>query len=339
MNNSTLEAINVAANAGTRKPMSRRKKAVLAVKALLTLALLAYIFIYRFDVERFRADLAAMNGFWLLAGVGIGVTFNILKFIKWHYLLNARGVPATFFEAFASYAVGNSVGIATPGRAGELARALYFPPEKRKPVWGLIVYDRVLDVAASALIAIPGAFFLTDNIYFGICVAGLAILLLTLSFHSGWLSWVWSVVRRKSDDRMNLHDMVSRPQALFAFALSLLAFSLILVEMYCFINAFENINLMGSALGMPLVIISNLIPITVFGLGVREGVAQWSFGHFGVGKEIAGTCAFLIFVVNTLLLAIVGVLFIGKLRIARNGQGEGTRKPLTEPESPTHEDR
>lgn len=337
MENSTLGAINAAAGSVARKPLSRRKKIVIGVKILLTLALLAYIFLYRFSLDKFRADLAAMNPWWIVAGIAIGVTFNLLKFVKWHYLLNARGVPTTFFDAFASYAVGNSVGIATPGRAGELARALYFSPERRKPVWGLIVYDRVLDVAASALLAIPGAFFLTGNLLFGLCVTGLALMLLVLSFHSGWLSWVWSVVRRKQDDRFVLHDMVSRPQALYAFALSLVAFSLILVEMYCFIQAFESITLLGSTLAMPLVIISNLIPITVFGLGVREGVAQWSFGYFHIDKEVAGSCAFLIFVVNTLLLAIVGILFIGKLRIARNGEGKGERKSVTEPEPPAHE--
>lgn len=305
--------------------MSTRKKAFIAVKILLTVGLLAYILIVRFDYGNFREALAGMHVNYLAIGVGIGLVFNLIKFIKWHYLLRVRGVPATFGDAFTSYAIGNGVGIATPGRAGELARALYFPKPQRGRVLGLVVYDRMLDVAVSMMLAIPGAFIVTGNGLFGAVVVLLALAMGVLAFRSRTLVACWRTARRLTGKREELAappgDLVNAKQAVVSLLLSLFAFGLVLVQMHFFIIGFQAVEPVAVVMAMPLVIISNLLPLTVFGLGVREGIAQQAFAPYGVGEEVAATCAFLIFVVNTLSFALVGVFLLSRLRLGRNGNG------------------
>jgi uncharacterized membrane protein YbhN (UPF0104 family) len=66
-------------------------------------------------------------------------------------------------------------------------------------------------------------------------------------------------------------------------------------------------------LTFPLVILTNVLPLTVGGLGIREGAAAALLSHYGVPTAEAALAAFLMFAINTALPGLVGALLLPAL--------------------------
>ncbi len=59
---------------------------------------------------------------------------------------------------------------------------------------------------------------------------------------------------------------------------------------------------------------AGLIPISVSGLGVREGFAVYFLGRLGIGAPVAVGVSLLVFSLNVLLPAFIGLIFIFRRR-------------------------
>ena len=92
----------------------------------------------------------------LIIGVLLGCGFNIVKFIKWHYLIKTEGHDYSFVDGVKSYVIGNCLGMVTPMRAGDLGRALYFNNNERPRIMGLTIIDRFIELVAVLILSIAG---------------------------------------------------------------------------------------------------------------------------------------------------------------------------------------
>lgn len=99
------------------------------------------------------------------------------------------------------------------------------------------------------------------------------------------------------------------------FAYSMLAFIITLSQCFLLINSFESVSFAVVFAVFPIVIISNILPFTIGGLGVREGVAVVLLSFFGVSASAAANSSFLLFFINTLTPGVIGALFVSKLRL------------------------
>jgi uncharacterized membrane protein YbhN (UPF0104 family) len=63
-------------------------------------------------------------------------------------------------------------------------------------------------------------------------------------------------------------------------------------------------------LTFPLVILTNVLPITIGGLGVREAASAILLSHFGVPPSEAALAAFLMFGINTALPGLLGAALL-----------------------------
>jgi uncharacterized membrane protein YbhN (UPF0104 family) len=63
-------------------------------------------------------------------------------------------------------------------------------------------------------------------------------------------------------------------------------------------------------LTFPLVVLTNVLPITIGGLGVREAAAAALLSHYGVSPADAALAALLMFGINTALPGIVGATLL-----------------------------
>ena len=61
---------------------------------------------------------------------------------------------------------------------------------------------------------------------------------------------------------------------------------------------------------IPLILFSNLIPITYAGLGLREKFAIEVLSKYGISSEIAITASLTVFIFNVLIPAVVGLYYI-----------------------------
>ena len=295
------------------------KNASLILKSLISLILL-YLILEKLGIEQLISRLSDGKLEYLLYGILLGLVCNLIKLYKWTYLVDGTLI-CSFWDGLRSYTIGNTLGLITPLRVGELGRALYFDKRYYSRIAGLTIFDRALDVAAVLILSVLGAFF-----FFGTKIGIVTILLnaaLIISLYN--IKKIWHILKNfvpNKYQKIRLIELLSSVDHLSVFHISifllfsLLAFSISIIELYFLILAFEIVSFKAVVLSIPLMSLSNILPISIMGLGVREGVAFYLLAKFSVTGCASVSASLLSFFINNLLLGIIGILFIPKITFA-----------------------
>jgi uncharacterized membrane protein YbhN (UPF0104 family) len=296
------------------------RRLALPLRILISAAILAVV-VSRLDAERLREAAARSNPLFLAAAASLAAAFTGLKVLRWRFLASHAGSPLGAADAFRSYLGGIAVGVLTPGRFGELARSLYLGKEKRLAYTMLALADKVLDVWAILACAIAGALVLLGPLAGALAAAGTVGLALAMLFAPRLASHVPARIR----PALEAVSFLGTGTILRAEALAVFTFGLVLVEFHALGNAFQEVPFAAAFHVLPLVVLSNLIPLSIAGLGIREGTAVLLFSGYGVGAETAVTISLLLFLLNTGIPALVGMVLTRGLRAggARRDSGSG----------------
>jgi uncharacterized protein (TIRG00374 family) len=129
------------------------------LKLVLKFALVAVVFWYLGNkglvtAESFRRLLAS-PGYLLATLFAIGLS-TVLGALRWQVLLRTQGAVLSFRRVLQLNLVGSFFNIALPGAvSGDFVKAVYVSqafPDKRAPVFGSMVFDRLLGVSAMILV-------------------------------------------------------------------------------------------------------------------------------------------------------------------------------------------
>src|SRR3989338_2414453 len=142
------------------------------------------IILLRIDFYKLIAQLSRLN---ILSFVIINVLLLpsiSLKAYRWKYLLRMQGIEYPWKDSFLSYLGGIFAAIITPGRIGEVIKAVYLRKDKNLPIpEGLasVFLDRLLDLLVLFYLGSAGMVYFLDSrgVGHGMAVA-LAILSLLL---------------------------------------------------------------------------------------------------------------------------------------------------------------
>ncbi|MEW6363556.1 MAG: lysylphosphatidylglycerol synthase transmembrane domain-containing protein [Acidobacteriota bacterium] len=301
---------SAAAVAGARKPMPMALR--IALRLGLTGLLLSLILLavpLHEVVEAARA--ASLRP--LLGGFALGFLFAALKIVRWRWLLVRMGVACGMLEATRSYFGGMAVGLITPGRLGEVARGMYIDYRDKTYAGSVAFVDKLFDiavlvVAAAAGWALYGFYEIAVLMFLG--AAGLVACLFLPS------RIVTSVARRLPVRGIRVHlekaaaplDRATLSTVSGALIQAVLSFLVAATQFWLFLLAFGPAPLGAAFLAMPMIVLANLIPITISGIGVREWAAIVLLSQYSVPGAVAVSVAMLGFVSNTLGPGITGAL-------------------------------
>lgn len=287
---------------------------------ILVSGILLYLIISKMDWQQLTYSLKHANLFYITMGLLFGLGFNIIKFVKWHTLIKSGNNKHSYWDGAKSYMIGNALGLVTPMRAGDIGRALYFLPADRPRIIGLTIMDRLVDLIAVLVLSIGGSFILINS--------GFGVLVIILSTFSLFIVYGGDSICKKLLAIMpdtNATEKVGKclrslsdldfKEITVALFLAFLAFILIIFEFYCLVTAFEDIALPSIYLVTPLITLSTILPISLMGLGVREGLSIYFLAIFGVSAPAALSAAFLFFLINNVSISIIGVLYLGKVEV------------------------
>jgi uncharacterized membrane protein YbhN (UPF0104 family) len=185
---------------------------------------------------------------------------------------------------------------------------------------GLTIVDRLVDLATVFILSIAGSFILINK-GFGILVVILFLvsLLLLYSPHAiqKTLKNIFSneFMANKINQLSHIFEMLNHKVITLSLFLSFLAFITIIVEFYCLVAAFEDIHLVSIFFVAPLITLSTVIPISLMGFGVREGVSILLLSNYQISSATALSAAFLFFIINNFSISIVGVIFLSRVEI------------------------
>jgi uncharacterized membrane protein YbhN (UPF0104 family) len=261
---------------------------------------------------------------------------------KWRYLVRLIHPDITFNESLGSLLGGYALGIVTPGRLGEYGRGFFIKHNTLNLV-GLTIIDKFYNIGCTiafglpALMTLPWVFKLKTidiiemNVFISkshlfisimILIAILNILLIYLALDPRPVrSMIYSLQitfprRNRISQLAHGLDYFNAPQARKVLLLTIAHYVVFLAQYYLLIRSFAHLNILTSIRGASAILFAKTaLPIAIADLGVDQLVAVQFFGQFGASPEAAFNASILMFAMNVLIPALIGVLFIGRIQI------------------------
>jgi uncharacterized protein (TIRG00374 family) len=268
----------------------------------------------------------------------------VIKAWRWRRLIDELGMPTpSFGRAVTLFLIGQFAGAATPGQSGDFVRAWYLREHGGALSTALfsILFDRLLDFLLLALVSVVGLLAFLD--VFPPAMRP-AILVSTLGFTAAMVVVVPALMARRS--RRALLERVRRIvpaswaprlerwQALLdtlevrpALVLALLATTVaatvvVMVRLWLLFRALDVVVpatlLVASA---ALISILQTLPVSVAGVGVRDGILVAALARYGYPTEraLALSALFLVLVIEQML---VGFLVTMRHPLGANAAGD-----------------
>ncbi len=258
---------------------------------LVGLLLLAGI-LYKVGRDALLEELASAQ--WSVVGWAAllcGLHF-VVKALRWRSILARVDVPVSMATSVGSYCAGAMMGILTPGRIGELAKAVFVRSWRRDASWGLafgsVVLDRIIDVAAFAVVAVLGFVWVTLPSSWRFTGQLGAVMLLVAGACAS--TYVWAVLsysgpgeRVKELVRSRLgvsgNDFFATLKVAVGRGMIPLACWTVLAYALFFASFVLLVRALGSSLpagvacwGISLASLGAILPISISGIGVRDSI-------------------------------------------------------------------
>ena len=312
--------------------MQIKRLLIKKIKIVVSLALII-ILLYKISPSKLAVHLRGMNPIVLSVSVAVFFLSSFLGSIQWHLLLRAGGIQITFSQSFRLYIVGLFFNNFLPANVGgDVVKIYDVTREGNDPyqVFAITLLDRIIGITGLCILAIAASFILLGRggayhiriyliIFIG-CIAPVFTLVLNKRLSSSVRKLFGMIKFRGLGDRF---DMIFRQLGSFAHLRSLLAKLTLLALVVQFMRVATHI-LVGKALGVelapldlvyfyvfvPLLGLVMILPISLNGLGIREGTGVLLFTQIGISKEQALLMELITYVVMVVVSLVGGVFFL-----------------------------
>ena len=289
------------------------------------------------DFTEFRAALAGLQWAWIPLVYALLLANTALNSWKWGLLLQADGIAiplrslmcshliGTFFNLFLPSSIGgDSYRVVDASRHGGAAKSFASVFADRLTgflalaIWGLLFsavgWSRLPD---KRILLLP-------VLVFGL-MAGLVFALVQRT----WLVAVWRFLRldRLQKPDAFLHKFLdslagyhaNRALLVRVFGISLLFQMLAIVIIFCISQAMAwSVPFIYFCIFVPLITLGEALPVSVFGIGVRDSLYVFFFAQGGASREQALSMA-LVYVLITIVYSLVGGALFLLRRPAKRG--------------------
>ena len=252
-------------------------------------------------------------------------TFSILKAYKWYYVLRLSKNKVRLWSGIKSYLLGMCFGLLTPARIGEAGRFINIEGKKKVLVMSLVGVDKIFDVLTVVFLCSFGVYHFMGILPCLSLVFIVSIMLLTI-YYPGPLSSRFLIlteriipsIRDKVQGVIENIRAIDRKSLIKFTMLTLSCYSIVIIEYYFLVSNFEPVPILPILMVQPLIMLTNILPITIGGLGVREGTAVILFSYFSISNSTAVNSAFMLFFLNTFLPGVIGSFIILTIRFSKN---------------------
>jgi uncharacterized protein (TIRG00374 family) len=264
------------------------------------------------------------DGLPFLAAVLLTFLVMHVKVWRWRVLLSALGVTHGWRRAWVAYLSAGYVAMLTPGRVGEIVRVQYLRRDcglSYAVGLGVVVVDRLADMYVLALFAALGVAHFSAVLgsavrltaWVGVASAALGPLALLIPGVAERL--LGRLYRKLSGGGDGLQEFLTtvrelvRPVLLTTVLLTLAAFGLNYVQGALLSQALHSpLALWDVTCLMAIASLLSLLPVTVSGLGVREGFFALVFPSLGYAAVAGVSFGLALFVALNTVLVLCGLL-------------------------------
>jgi uncharacterized membrane protein YbhN (UPF0104 family) len=281
------------------------KRISYALRLVFSLGLL-YVIFRQIDLPAALNQASALPVGIALAIMALSILRHFIQFNNWRCALHLN--PAYEYrarEVAASYLVALPLRFVLPGGHASFAKVFYL---KNSSILASIVSttsERLFMTWSTWTFAAVAAFFSFPQL-------SLALRLAMLVFSAFMPLWAALIMASKATWREFLpaYSVQAPRMMLLQIANTLIMY----VQYYLILNILGSISAIETWLGMALTNISNSIPITISGLGLREGFAIHFLDGYGFSSEQAVAVTLSLFFFQDVIPAIVGAVVLIRVR-------------------------
>jgi uncharacterized membrane protein YbhN (UPF0104 family) len=247
----------------------------------------------------------------------LSAMFILARSWKWAVVARAEIPDLPYRRGVSSLVGGMGLGMVTPARAGEFSRAFFLPEGDWITLVGLFTFDRIVDLLTIVAFGVAAAYAVGHTgpaVLGAVAVVGGVVGVYGLSHGLRWLSpWTARFGSKVPIDRLAAGaERLGAARVTSTLVRSLLATAIGYVQFYVILDGFVPVRFEVAAFAFSAMILSNLLPISIAGLGVREWVSVLLLGEYGVSDAIAVNAAFLSYLLNTVAPGLVGALLVSR---------------------------
>jgi uncharacterized protein (TIRG00374 family) len=282
-------------------------------------------------LENLLESLRGIDLRWFLVALVLQLIGLAIRAYRWWLLVASLGTPVSFGRLLYLYFAGNFFNTFLPtGIGGDVVRIYELSGERGGAnAFSTVLADRMTGVLGSSLVALAVATFggavVPQATMTTVIFVSTSILVVALLFTQGSLlerivgrTRIFAALMRRTRIR-NLYTALTS-YSIRSIALSTLVSlpftATLIATQYALSHALGlNIDIRYFMLFTPIVALVQLLPISLSGLGVREGTFQVLFTSVGVEAHDAVALSLLFYVVRVVTGLFGGIIyFIGNLR-------------------------
>jgi len=262
---------------------------------------------------------------------------NLLGALQWHVLLRSSGIRLPFFRSFRFYFVGLFFNNFLPANVGGDAVKIYDVSRLGGSVYqvtAVTLLDRLIGIFSLCLLAVVAVVLLTGfwtggsvTIYLVVflgCMAPLAAFYF-IGPLGKTLRWLVGLIRPLSMDKRAswILDTLSEFKTRRWLVLRLVWLSVIIQFLRVLTHVvaalalgvtFDGVVFALFFVFVPLLGLAMIPPVTVNGLGVREGLGILLFARAGIGRTDAFAIEFLTYLISVSISLLGLVFFVARRR-------------------------
>lgn len=284
-----------------------RRYVSFGIKAIVSIALIWYL-LSTTPFSEILESLRSAELIWLVAAFLMIYLGKALTTFRWQAILNAQGIRVPFFRLMASVFVGQFFNSLLPTTVGGDASRAYdvasYSKEAATSVTS-VVMDRLIGVFALSLLALVSlligyqigediSFFIFPVVVvFLMCLASLVLIL-----NATFVSKVNGVLKRLHLTKLakqieiasiSLRELSKQKDVLLlAFLVSLaLQINVVLFYFMISVSLHLEVSLLYYFMIVTIALVVLLLPFSINGIGVREGIFVYLLGELGVASQDA----------------------------------------------------
>jgi len=272
------------------------------------LGILLLIFILtRIDLSSVVSTTARVNLWYLALAIALIVPVILLKSWRWQFLLKMQGITYPLRRAFLAFFGGIYLGLATPGRVGELGRIFYLTDDKALSfgeAFSSVLVDRLFDIYL--LLLVGGYGLIAFHLIKGSMIVSVIILTLILALPLLFLNkrigkrliglvYQAKLLRRfagkldaSADQFYAGVDRLTHPSLILPSLSTLAAYAILFTQWYLLALSLNlPLSFLEIAIYVSVANLVTLIPISIAGIGTRDATLIVLFSLHGISAESA----------------------------------------------------
>lgn len=285
-----------------------KNRFIYLIKIILAIAILIFIF-KKIDYQTVLDNFSKIKLSTIIMLFFIAFLKIFIQIINWgKYLKINPDYNPQNKEIVSSFFIGEALRYLIPGGYGTLGK-MYFVNNQKKDSFISIGVEKFLMVWITLSFASFASIFYFEDINLV-----LKIIVTSIVWFSPFLISLISTIPKfhkihKYSIEYNKYIPAILGRQIIYMILTILQYYVIMTNLISvrFINVF---------IAVPLILSANILPITYAGLGLRETFAIKVLHKYGIRASISVTCSLIIFAVNNIFPALIGVYFI----LARKNQ-------------------